>query len=95
MTRKVDAQEPLLSAVARQLGRAAGTLAGITHKLVMNAATTDSGTASKKEPAKRASIRKSGNRSTQHGQAKPKKRSGMRRGASRAKASTRGSTKKR
>jgi hypothetical protein len=33
MTRKLDAQEPLLSAVARKLGQAAGTLANMAHLL--------------------------------------------------------------
>jgi hypothetical protein len=33
MTRKLDAQEPLLNTVARKLGRAAGTLANLTHKI--------------------------------------------------------------
>lgn len=33
MTRKSDSQEPLLNAVARRLGQAAGTVANITHAL--------------------------------------------------------------
>jgi hypothetical protein len=33
MTRKPDAQEPLLNTVARKLGHAAGTLANMTHLL--------------------------------------------------------------
>jgi hypothetical protein len=33
MSPKMDAPEPLLNAVARKLGHAAGTLASITHRL--------------------------------------------------------------
>ncbi|HEY4764748.1 MAG TPA: hypothetical protein VIH75_13805 [Candidatus Sulfotelmatobacter sp.] len=39
MTRKPDAQEPLLNTVARKLGQAAGTLANMTHLLTKEQAT--------------------------------------------------------
>ena len=39
MTRKPDAQEPLLNTVARKLGQAAGALANMTHLLTKEQAT--------------------------------------------------------
>lgn len=86
MTRTVDTHEPLLSAVARKLGRAAGTLANMTHTLAMNSGTTGSRTPSKKKTAKRAQTKESGKRSTRHRQTKAKKRGTTRRVAARAKA---------
>ena len=44
MTRKPDAQEPLLNTVARKLGHAAGTLANMTHLLTKEQTTGASGT---------------------------------------------------
>lgn len=85
MTRKVDPQEPLLNAVARKLGRAAGTLANMTHKLGTNSETTNSRMPSKKKTAKRASIQKSRTRSTKHRKSAPKKRGTTQRTVSRTK----------
>jgi hypothetical protein len=51
MTRKRDAQEPLLNAVARKLGQAAGTLANMTHML-----TTDQTTKKSHSPSKSQSV---------------------------------------
>lgn len=42
MTPKPDSQEPLLNAVARKLGRAAGTLANMTHSLTAEPAMRES-----------------------------------------------------
>jgi hypothetical protein len=42
MTRKLDSQEPLLNTVARKLGRAAGTLANMTHMLITEPTTRES-----------------------------------------------------
>lgn len=47
MTRKPDAQEPLLNTVARKLGRAAGTLANLTHKITTEQNSGESHSASK------------------------------------------------
>ena len=47
MTRKLDAPEPLLSAVARKLGQAAGTLANMGHLLMTDQATRESHSPSK------------------------------------------------
>jgi hypothetical protein len=49
MTRKLDSQEPLLNAVARKLGRAAGTLANMTHILTTEPATRELRSPSKPE----------------------------------------------
>jgi len=49
MTRKLDTPEPLLTAVARKLGLAAGTLANMTHRLTAEPATTESRSPSKPE----------------------------------------------
>ncbi len=50
--RKEDEQEPLLTAVARKLGQAAGTLANMTHLLTPDAvAKTESPFSSKAAPA--------------------------------------------
>ena len=42
MTRKLDGQEPLLTAVARKVGQAAGTLANMAHKLTADQAPSPS-----------------------------------------------------
>ena len=49
MTRKADSQEPLLNAVARRLGQAAGTLANMTHRLTTEPATGESHSPSRPE----------------------------------------------
>jgi histidine ammonia-lyase len=49
MTRKLDTPEPLLTAVARKLGQAAGTLANMTHRLTAEPITTESRSPSKPE----------------------------------------------
>jgi hypothetical protein len=51
MARKRDDQEPLLSAVARKLGYAAGTLANLTHVLAKEQAAKQSNSG-KPEPVK-------------------------------------------
>lgn len=53
MTRKLVAPEPLLSAVARKLGQAAGSLANITHIL-----TTDQPTEASRSRSNRDSIKR-------------------------------------
>jgi hypothetical protein len=76
MTRKLDAQEPLLNTVARKLGRAAGTLANLTHKITTEQNSGESHSASKPKsvrPEKHpASARP--NRIIKRGRVTPKKR---------------------
>lgn len=54
MTRKSDSQEPLLNAVARRLGQAAGTVANLTHVL-----TSAPGSGRSHPPSNRESVRSS------------------------------------
>src|ERR1700686_1930607 len=51
MTRKLDSQEPLLNAVARKLGRAAGTLANMTRSLTAEPGMSESHSRFKSESA--------------------------------------------
>ena len=51
MTPKPDSREPLLNAVARKLGRAAGTLANMTHSLTAEPAMSESHSRFKTESA--------------------------------------------
>jgi hypothetical protein len=86
MTRKLDAQEPLLNTVARKLGRAAGTLANLTHKI-----TTEQPPAS--HPAPRAkSVQQEKNSASPRQNRARKKRHGTRkkRASTSAAASRRG-----
>jgi hypothetical protein len=64
MTRQSDAQAPLLNAVARKLGQAAGTLASMTHMLRTGQPTRPSQPASRPESShpKSASKDKRGQR---------------------------------
>lgn len=93
MRRKVEVQETLLSAVARKLGRAAGTLANMTQRLTDGA--TNAG--SKEESAEPSPVRKRRNRTAKKHTAKPAQRTAKTRTALRRKttASRRGARRKR
>jgi hypothetical protein len=75
MTRKLDAQEPLLNTVARKLGRAAGTLANLTHKITteQNSGASPSASKPKSVEQEQNSASARPNRITR-GRANPKKR---------------------
>ena len=75
MTRTSDAQEPLLTAVARKLGQAAGTLANMTHMLTTDKVTTPSQLASKPESSSPRSADKETNSSTARASRKKTRRS--------------------
>jgi hypothetical protein len=84
MTPKPDSQEPLLNAVARKLGRAAGTLANMTHSLTAEPGTRESHSRFKTESAspsasspksvdsKSANSRPANPNSTESGSANPR-----------------------
>jgi hypothetical protein len=104
MTRKPDAQEPLLTAVARTLGHAAGTLVNMAQKRTSEQTSPGSRSPSQPEsiepdPVNQtkspASARQ--NRPTKQGQATPKKQTTKPRKASARNtiATKRGSSKKR
>src|ERR1700676_747355 len=95
MTRKLDAQEPLLNTVARKLGQAAGTLANLTHKMTTEQTAGESHPASQPKSVQQeknsASARP--NRTSKRGRVTPKKRApsgtASRRTALRTKSSSR------
>jgi len=102
MARKLDAQEPLLTAVARKLGQAAGTLVNVTQRLTTDPTPAESQPAStanaiqpqrskKKSPAIRQ------NQTAKKRRAIPKKRTAKSRKPSARNriASKRGSARKR
>jgi len=73
MTRKLDAQEPLLNTVARKLGRAAGTLANLTHKITTEQSAAPH-TASESAPQGKHPASALQNRSSKNSQGTRKKR---------------------
>jgi hypothetical protein len=81
MARKLDAEEPLLTAVARKLGRAAGTLVNMTQMLSAEQTTPESNSMSERESSKseppnkkKISATVGQNRSKKQRNANPKKR---------------------
>jgi hypothetical protein len=76
MTRKLDAQEPLLNTVARKLGRAAGTLANLTHKITteQNSGASPSASKPKSVQQEQNSASARPNRTTKRSRVAPKKR---------------------
>lgn len=85
MARKVGMEETLLSAVARKLGRAAGTLANMTQMLASEAATTHVHAGAKGESTQPTSVRKRGTGRLKKLKAKPRQRSAKKPTASRRK----------
>jgi cytoskeletal protein RodZ len=88
MARKLKAQEPLLIAAARTLGKAAGTLVNMTQILTTEPTPPESHSASKPESIKPESPKKKSlattrqNSPTKQRHARPKKRSAKSRNAS-------------
>jgi len=98
MTRKRDAQEPLLNAVARKLGQAAGTLANMTHMLTTDQTTKKSHSPSKSQSVNPGSADKENspvtagqNRTTKQRPAKPQKRTRTSKSRTGSRRSTTGS----
>ncbi len=96
MRRKVEVQDTVLSAVARTIGRTAGTLASMTQLLATEAAGTTFRSGSKEESGQRASEKKRTNGSVKKRKVKARKGAAKKRTASRRKtsASERGVRKK-
>jgi hypothetical protein len=92
MTRKLDAPEPLLSAVARKLGQAAGTLANMSHLLMTDQTTRESHSPSKPKSVKKekraATVRQ--NRTTKQRHTKAAKRTRTARSRTASRRSTTG-----
>lgn len=85
MTRKLDAQEPLLNTVARKLGRAAGTLANLTHKITteQNSGETHSASKPKSVPQEKNPASARPDRTNKRRPVTAKKRAATSRSASR------------
>lgn len=90
MARKVGMEETLLSAVARKLGRAAGTLANMTQMLASEAAATSVRSGSKGESTQPTSVRKRRPGGLKKHKAKPRQRTAKKPTASRRKTAATG-----
>lgn len=88
MVRKSDA-EPLLSAVARKLGHAAGTLANLTHMRIVDKNSPESDSPLKFESAKPSGKKQKRSAKVRHAQARRPKPTPQTRAASPRKVSER------